>query len=204
MPNNICPRVARGHGTRDFYPASPHSTCRFIWRVLTRQTPRPPSRCGGASPRLRLRWWRSLGGDSETGGRYLCPQKTPLMRFGHELKGVRLADFLRAVEQQACSPRQLCALAGGPPHVAIASDPEACVRQLDRLRRWLEPQAAEKLPLRARQMGCCGTLYFSTSNLRTPEPRLYPFTECTVFTRQSAHPFTECTVSTRQSAHTRL
>ena len=123
------------------------------------------------------------------------------MRFGHELKGVRLADFLRAVEQQACSPRQLCALAGGPPHVAIASDPEACVRQLDRLRRWLEPQAAEKLPLRARQMGCCGTLYFSTSNLRTPEPRLYPFTECTVFTRQSAHPFTECTVSTRQSAH---
>ena len=33
---------------------------------------------------------RSLGGDPVTGGQYLCPEKTPLRLFGHELRAVRL------------------------------------------------------------------------------------------------------------------
>ena len=43
-------------------------------------------------------------------------------------------------------PKQFCAKLEDL-HTAIASDPEACTRELDQLRRWLKPRAVEKVPL---------------------------------------------------------
>ena len=43
---------------------------------------------------------RALGGDSVTGGQYLCTDKTPLTLFGHELRGVRLPTGCPAADMR--------------------------------------------------------------------------------------------------------
>ena len=43
---------------------------------------------------------RALGGDSVTGGQYLCPDKTPLTLFGQQLRAVRIPKGSPAADMQ--------------------------------------------------------------------------------------------------------
>ena len=64
-------------------------------------------------------------------------------------------------------PKQFCAKLEDL-HTAIASDPEACTRELDQLRRWLKPRAVEKVPL-----GSEGT-FLRPAAPATQSPPFYP------------------------------
>ena len=84
---------------------------------------------------------RSLGGDPVTGGQYLCPEKTPLRLFGHELRAVRLPKGCPAadmpLEQLVSSVESIHANAKCD---ADGNLPEAALRIL---RKSLTPRAEQ-------------------------------------------------------------